>query len=386
MQADRITSLYVHIPFCSKKCDYCAFVTHVGSLKLMDPYLEAVRREAESVAKENPGGPLTTLYFGGGTPSLMSPHQLTGLLAHFDRLFGIDRGCEITLEAHPDTLNPASLREFRSAGVTRISFGGESLDAGELRALGRLHKPEQVINLINQSHEVGFESVNVDLMYGIPQQTLSSWTETLERILRAKPDHLSLYPLSIEPKTVFAKKWRQHLLSIPEEESVASMYRMACEVLANSGYEHYEVANWSLPGRRCRHNLVYWNNQDFYAIGVGAHGYVRRHRTENLGGTMRYIRSWLEGTDSKQVKLYVNMNAEFTETVMLRLRLLREGLDLDEVRRRFDLDMASLFAEDLDELECLGLIRLTKDRLVLEETAVPVANEIWSRFVLGTNL
>jgi oxygen-independent coproporphyrinogen III oxidase len=377
-----VTSLYAHIPFCSKKCEYCAFVTHVGSLKLMTPYLAALSREAEHLAIERPGGPLTTLYFGGGTPSLMTPHQLSSLLSQIDRLFAIEPLCEITLEAHPDTLNLQTLKDFRSAGVTRISFGAESLEPAELQSLGRLHKPEQVINLITQAQEVGFEAVSVDLMYGIPGQTIESWTRTLQIILPVGPEHLSLYPLSIEPKTVFAKKWRENLLSVPEDESVVAMYGLACEMLSSAGYEHYEVANWSLPHKHCLHNLSYWNNHEFYAIGVGAHGYLKPYRTENPRRTARYIRGWLEGKPPEQVKVYVNETAELTETVMLRLRLLQEGLSLSEVRQVFGVDIASTFARDLDELAQMGLIKLTENRLVLEEAAVSVANEIWSRFVL----
>ncbi len=377
-----VTYLYAHVPFCLRKCEYCAFVTHVGSLKLLEPYVGALALEAAELARTRPGGPLETVYFGGGTPSLLPSACVEKILSSLDRIFGVRTDCEITLEAHPDTVNLQKLRDFRLAGVTRISFGGESLNQHELEQLGRGHSGGRVLEVIELARQAGFHSVNIDFMYGIPGQTLATWNETLGTALAHKPDHLSLYPLSIEPRTVFARKWKRNSLQVPGDDMVAAMYALACETLRDAGYEHYEVANWALPGHRCRHNLAYWYNREFYALGVGAHGYLKPYRTENISQTRRYIERVLGGESPMRTKEHVDAATEFSETVMLRLRLLLDGLCLEEIRQQFGVDLADCFADDLVELTARGLLRQSAGRLWLVEEAVPVANEVWQRFLL----
>jgi oxygen-independent coproporphyrinogen-3 oxidase len=311
----------------------------------------------------------------------MSPEQLGRLLASFDALFGLADNCEITVEAHPSTVNREKLEGFRSVGTTRLSTGAESLDSQELHALGRQHSAYRVLEVIELARRAGFSDVNVDLMYGVPSQTLESWNCTLHRILAAEPVHLSLYPLSIEPRTVYARRWKQHTLQVPDDDMVASMYHLACHRLRDAGYEHYEVANWAQPGHRSRHNLAYWYNREFYAVGVGAHGYLKPYRRENVTQTRRYIDRVLAGSSPVQTHTLIDRETELSETVMLRLRLLQDGLDLTEIHDRFGVDLARRFADDLSELTAAGLVRLDDRRLLLEESAVPVANEVWQRLI-----
>lgn len=376
-----VAHIYVHIPFCPVKCPYCAFVTHVGSLKLMEPYLDALVAEAAALRRDRPGGPLRTIYFGGGTPSLMTPRQLVRLLDRLDGLFGRAEDCEVTLEAHPGTVGPTELAGFAAAGVTRLSFGGESLQVRELEHLGRTHSGDRVVELVSLAEGAGFASVSVDLMYGVPAQTLHSWDATLRRILSVRPHHLSLYPLQVEPRTVYGLRKRRRQLQTPEDEVVAEMYALACARLRAAGYEHYEVASWALEGHRCRHNLAYWQNREFYAVGVGAHGYLKPYRTENVRGTKRYIEMVAEGRSPLAERTSIGRREELTETVMLGLRLLRDGLDLDGVSRRFGVDLRKRFAADLQELMTRNLVSLESGRLTLAESAVPIANEIWERLI-----
>ncbi len=376
------THLYVHIPFCPSKCPYCAFVTHIGSLTLLEPYLDALHAEAARLARLRPGGALKTIYLGGGTPSLLSPAQLTSLLKYFEAIFGFDRGCEITIEAHPATVDRDKLRGFRAAGATRISFGGESLQPRELEHLGRTHGGERVVEVVAEARASGFESVNVDFMYGVPEQTVQSWGETLSKILRSEPDHLSLYPLSIEPRTVFSRLRDRNQLEIPDDDTVVEMYHLARDGLREAGFIHYEIANWARPGKESSHNLAYWRNREFYAVGAGAHGYLHPYRTENIPRTRRYIETVLDGGSACAERITIDSSLEFNETVMLRLRLLTEGLDLIEIGERFGIDLGERFSDDIRLLTGAGLMRAEGGRLFLEETAVPVANEIWARFTL----
>lgn len=379
-EESRIRHLYLHIPFCPKKCTYCAFVTHIGSVKLVEPYVQALIAEMDLLPTTAPSDGLDTVYLGGGTPSMLTPAQVASILDAADRCIGIRPNCEVTLEAHPATVTGASLAGYRLAGITRLSFGAETLQPEELRALGRDHAPGSALDLIRWSRRAGVQ-VAVDLMYGLPLQTPQSWRESLRRITDAGPDHLSLYPLSIEPKTVFARRQRRGDLTVPDDDAVVSMYHDACEITRRSGYLHYEVANWARNGHECRHNLAYWYNRQFYGAGVGAHGYLAPYRTENMRGTRAYIERLSAGMSPIASKEPINASIALAETVVLRLRLLREGLDLTHLRRQFGPDAVNSISPDLRWASDLGLLEVDGDRVLLAEHAVPLANEVWDRFV-----
>lgn len=348
---------------------------------MLEPYLTALVLEAERVVE--PGqAPLQTIYFGGGTPSMLSPEQLGRLLTRFREIFAIAPDAEITLEAHPDTVDKAKLAGFREAGATRVSFGGESLRPNELRSLGRTHARGRVLEVLAEARAAGFADINVDLMYGVPHQTLPSWDATLSDVLAASPQHLSLYPLSIEPRTVFARLRDRNQLELPADGAIVDMYSLASRRLSEAGYDHYEIANWAWPGHQSRHNLAYWRNDDFHAIGVGAHGYLRPVRFENATQTGRYIETVLAGGNPRRVEIHTDAALECNETIMLGMRLLLEGLDTQRIRDRYGVNMLERFADDIAALTAAHLIRVERSRLYLTEAAVPVANEIWSRFIV----
>lgn len=376
-----VQHLYVHVPFCPAKCDYCAFVTHIGSLKLMEPYLQSLQFEARRWAQRTTIGPLSTVYFGGGTPSLMSPAQVQALLEAVNELFGIGAGAEITLEAHPSTLSHGTLAGFRAAGITRLSFGAESMHKDELLALNRMHAPLRASELVREAAAAGIESVNVDLMYGIPAQTPSSWRATLELISEAGPAHISVYPLQIEARTSFGRRSREGTLSVPNDDRVVEMYHDACDVLDRVGYEHYEVANWCLPDHECRHNLACWRNEQCLGLGVGAHGYVDGQRTENIRQTKRYIDTMRRDGPVCERSTSVTDSIALSETLMLGLRLLREGVDLAKVGRNYGPDARKRAESAARSHISQGLIVQEANRIRLTEQAVPIANSVWQDFV-----
>ncbi|GAC1473391.1 MAG: radical SAM family heme chaperone HemW [Chloroflexota bacterium] len=347
-------------------------------MKLARPYVSALITEIQGIARRGDGGPLHTVYFGGGTPSMLDPSAIAYILDSTRTAFGIAPGAEVTLEAHPATVTKERLRGFRQAGVTRVSFGGESLDAHELALVGRNHTPNMVLRAIAWTREVGIESVGVDLIYGLPGQTVSSWESTLASAIDTGVDHLSLYPLSIEPKTVLARRQRTGGLSLPEDDMVVRMYLLACTRLRHSGYDHYEIANWAHPGHRCRHNVAYWLHAEYFGIGVGAHAYIRPNRTVNVSGTKRYIERTVAELSTVAELEEIDEHTDFGEFVMLRLRLLQDGLPLAEVSHRLGA-RAARFKDEAALLSEHGLIALDSDRIVLREEAVPVANEIWER-------
>lgn len=379
--SDRVSHLYAHIPFCPAKCSYCAFETHVGSLRLMEPYLGALQQEISTHPAAHAGGPLQTVYFGGGTPSMMSPWQTAEIISHIQCEFGLTHECEITLEAHPETVDEAKLAAFRECGVTRVSFGGETLQRAELARLGRSHSPEQIFNVVTWSRNAGFESIALDFMYGLPGQTLMSWEETLRGALSTGVDHLSLYPLSIEPRTVFARRHRDGMLPLPGDDSVAAMYDRACHVLRHAGFVHYETSNWARPDHECRHNTAYWLNRQFFGVGVGAHAYLHPYRTENVSGTKRYIQRIASGESPVVHTEPVGEATRLAETVMLRLRLLRRGVDLKSIRREFGVDLNEVKGSEIDGLEKAGLLYRRGETLMLHEDRALLGNEAFSRFM-----
>jgi oxygen-independent coproporphyrinogen-3 oxidase len=235
--------------------------------------------------------------------------------------------------------------------------------------------------VVDLARRAGFSNVNLDLMYGLPGQTAASWERTVQALLDIAPDHVSLYPLAIEPKTVFARRWREHALQLPPDEAVAEMYHLACRVLTGAGYAHYEVSNWARPGYECRHNLACWRNQEYYGLGVGAHAYLRPYRTENLRQTRRYIEAIEQGETPVSHRELVGGRDELAETVMLGLRLLREGVNTGDVKSRFGEEAGRRLRATAHELQSRGLVQIDQDRVRLSEAAVPVANEIWQHFL-----
>lgn len=376
-----VRHLYIHIPFCPSKCEYCAFVTHVGSLKLAVPYVDAVCREAEMRRRERRGGPLSTVYLGGGTPSMLAPAQIEQLLRVVRALFGWEKGAEITMECHPTTVSEERLRGYRDAGVTRVSFGAESMRPGELAGLGRHHTARDVRRAVRLARSAGMTSVALDLMYGIPLQTERSWRRTLADAVECGVDHLSLYPLQLEPRTVFARRARRGELALPADESMVGMYEIACRFLRESGFDHYEVSSWARHGHRCLHNLAYWRNAEYYGLGAGAHSYLDPHRTENVPNTGRYIRQVLAGGDPTVGREQISREARVGETMVLGLRLLLEGPDLVRVEGDLGRSPLEAFAAEIAEMTGSGLLRMAPGRLTLAERAVPIANEVWERFL-----
>jgi oxygen-independent coproporphyrinogen-3 oxidase len=338
--------------------------------------MAALERELAVRAAEI-DGPVETVYLGGGTPSMLSPAQVRSFLGSVQRELGMTPGAEVTMEAHPDTVSPDSLRGYRSQGVNRLSIGAESLDDAVLTQVGRGHDTARVVRAVSAARAAGFESISLDLMYGLPGQDLKSWRMVLDRLLTLEPGHVSLYPLSIEPGTVFAR--RGAALPLPPDDLVVEMYHHACAVLRAGGFEHYEVANWARPGRRSLHNLAYWRNVPFAAVGVGAHGYLHGRRYVNMRGVKRYIETVSLGGITTTSEETIDGATRLDDHLMLGLRLLLDGVSLEAVSEEFGDPAAARVRQTAFRLS--RYLRIERGRVVLREDAVPVANSVWSEFI-----
>jgi putative oxygen-independent coproporphyrinogen III oxidase len=283
--------LYVHVPFCLTRCGYCDFNTYAGLDHLAGGYVDAVTQEAEIWKADWESAEFSSLFLGGGTPTTLPEATLVKLLDQLRSVFHFSWTAEITSEANPDTVDEPYLSALLEAGVTRLSMGVQSFDPTVLLALERIHSPASAVRAFEAARSAGFENVNVDLIFGAHGETIDSWRRTLERAIELEPEHLSCYALTIEPATPLGRKVAAGLVPPPDPELQADMYELACRSLGDAGYEHYEVSNWARPGRRCLHNMGYWEGRPYLGLGAGAHSYREGVRWWNVRPPQQYMTS-----------------------------------------------------------------------------------------------
>ncbi|MCA9959636.1 MAG: radical SAM family heme chaperone HemW [Anaerolineales bacterium] len=386
-------SLYVHIPFCRHRCAYCDFNTYTSLGDLQMSYTLALAHEIRQVgqaAAEFSGGkrPFHTLFFGGGTPSLMTPAQLEQILAAARDAFIVADNPEITMEANPGTVDAAYLQAVRRLGINRISFGVQSAIPNELTLLERAHDWETAVTAIQQARAAGFANFSLDLIYGVPGQTLASWEASLRAALALNPPHISLYCLTIEPGTPMMRWLQNGRIQPPDPDLAADQYELACQLLAAHGLGHYEISNWALPGYECAHNLTYWRNGEYLGLGAGAHGHANGYRYHVVKQPRVYIRR-MQSQESGPFPLSAAVAAShqpdpheaMSDTVITQLRLLHEGLDLDAFARHFGQTFAETYGETLAQLLEWGLLSQENGRLRLSERGYFLSNQVFYRFM-----
>ncbi|HLF72626.1 MAG TPA: radical SAM family heme chaperone HemW [Dehalococcoidia bacterium] len=393
-------ALYVHIPFCTAKCTYCDFNSYAGQESLIAPYAEAVAREAALWSPRLAGRQVETVFFGGGTPSILPLPEMSTIVEAMRSRFDIAPDAEVTLEANPGTVDATHLEGLRRLGFNRISFGVQSFHDDELIRLERIHDREEVHQAYAWARAAGFENVNLDLIYGLAGQTLELWQENVEQALALAPEHLSMYALTLEEGTPLTRDVERGRAIGPDPDLQADMYEWSRERMAAAGYAYYEVSNWSKPGRECRHNLTYWRNGDWLGLGAGAHSHLAGERFAAAASPSRYIAlineaseaassvrpEPVEGREVPQTMRQITFREpadpqrEMSETVILALRL-REGLSLASFRDRFGVDLDTVFAAPLQETLDLGLTELVEGRLRLRDEAVLLGDEAFLRFL-----
>jgi len=378
-------SLYLHIPFCHTRCHYCDFNTYAGILPLREPYVRALIAEIALVgdmARLSDGSPrrARTIFFGGGTPSLLTVEQVARLLDACRRAFALDEDAEISLEANPGTLSLEKLRGLRAAGVNRLSLGAQSFDVGLLQTLGRIHSPEEITQAVRSARLAGFSSLNLDFMFGLPGQSIRHWQGTLDQALALRPEHLSLYSLILEEGTPFYTWTQEGLITPGDEDLCADMYEYAEERLRAEGYENYEISNWSLPGHQCRHNLTYWWNLPYIGMGAGAHSFFAGKRFSDALDPQAYIRLLKAGEKPVAETEEISRLQEMTETAFLSLRTAM-GLHLPTFAERFGESFDHFVGERLRVVEEAGLLQRERDWLRLSKRGRLLGNEVFFRLL-----
>ena len=344
--------VYVHIPFCTSRCDYCAFATWTDRHHLTDRYLAAVRTEIDRAVAAGLAD-VDTVFFGGGTPTLVPADELVAVLARIP----LAPRAEVTVEANPDTVSDESLATYRAGGVTRMSFGVQSMSAHVLAALGRTHDQENVRRAVAWTRAAGFETFNLDLIMGAAGESVSDWESTLDQVVALAPTHISAYSLTVEPGTPLAADPVRH----PDDDDQATKYLRTVELLAAAGYEWYEVSNWARPGHECRHNLLYWSAGDYLGFGCAAHSHVQGRRWWNLRTPDRYIDAVEQGRSAEAAGEELDVEARRIEALQLALRT-REGVPAA--------------ALDRDDPALDGLLEPAGDRLVLTPAGRLLTNEV----------
>ncbi|MBN2086577.1 MAG: radical SAM family heme chaperone HemW [Anaerolineales bacterium] len=400
--------LYFHFPFCLRRCRYCDFYSTERKLARIPAYVRALMREIEWTGAAGGSPCADSVFFGGGTPSLLEPGQLGRVLDRIRKSFRLDPQAEITLEANPGTVDRARLAAFRAAGVNRLSLGIQSADDGELRMLGRIHTYAEAEQACRDARRAGFANISLDLIYGLPGQTEAAWTHTLERALALGPEHLSLYALTLERGTELARAVRRGALPAPEDDAAAEMYERAEEMLAAAGYRHYEISNWArdaspaagaesadlcvpgFPARACRHNLRYWLIRPYLGFGAGAHGCAAGKRYANIRSVEKFIDRIRTGTPRRFPLTPAASRSsahtredELREAMWLGLRLTEAGVSREAYRSRFGEDYCVRFRKEIDSSITDGLLEWTRngEALRLTPRGRLLGNRVFQLFV-----
>jgi len=373
--------LYLHVPFCLHKCPYCSFYSLAGRLDLSKQYVAAIKKQLRRFAtlKKTQAQPLTTIFFGGGTPSMLSPDVLRELLSDCLHHFPCADEMEISMEVNPATVDAHGLLTLRRSGFNRLSIGVQSFNDRELQRLGRPHSAADAVQTVQMAQQAGFTNISIDLMYGLPDQNTQSWQDSLDQALDLNIQHLSLYELTIEEKTPFATQFGRGDLKLPEEEVVLSMMEATRQRISSAGFVRYEISNYSRPGYECRHNINYWQNGDYIGLGPGAVSCLDGTRRTAITDVERFCELREKETEWQEEETLEN-EARFRETVIMGLRM-TQGVSIQEIAERFDINPLSYYGKTLDQLMDAKLLVIDQGRLRLTDQGLLLANTVMAELV-----
>jgi oxygen-independent coproporphyrinogen-3 oxidase len=397
---DTKLSLYVHVPFCETKCPYCDFNTYARIESLMEPYVAALCTEIRLWGRLLSRPALHTVFLGGGTPSYLPSRLIAAIMDTVREAFALEVDAEVTMEANPGDFDEIDLAAHLAAGINRISIGVQSMDDGLLTMLGRRHTADDAVRAYRAAIDAGLGNVSLDLMYGLPHQTLAQWEDTLARVLALDPPHLSMYGLTLEGGTPMERWVEDGSMPEPDPDLAADMYIHAQDVMQCRGYRHYEISNWAIPGFESRHNLTYWRNAPYLGVGPGAHSYLMGHRFFNIKPPREYIQRLAKmpspqssprtGEEGRARALIASVpvvedveqighRLEMAETLMMGLRL-DSGISLAGFAERFGEPVTHAYGDTIADLTTLGLLETTADALRLTPRGLLLGNEVFARF------
>ncbi len=369
----RQLGLYIHFPFCAKKCHYCDFPSYQGMEQWMEPYLEALLKEILEWKGKVCDYAVRSIYLGGGTPTLFSGKQIARVLEACFKSFNVRKDAEITIEANPGTVDLDKLSALRRAGVNRLSIGLQAWQDRYLRILGRIHSSSDFAQSVMYAKEAGFENINVDVMFALPYQTVEDWLETLEKVCSFDIQHISMYSLKVEEGTPLHRWYEEGKFSLPTQEEDRLMYYEGREYVSRFGLKQYEISNFAIPGKECVHNLIYWHNEEYIGCGSGAHSYFNNERFSNTSHVEEYIRAMANGTSRINYREKIEEEDQRFETIMMGLRLV-EGVNKRTFKARFGKCIEFYYGKAIEKLVKQGLLIDDGDSIRLTEKGMDVQN------------
>lgn len=370
--------IYIHIPFCVRKCLYCDFVSYAKKENVVEKYIEALQKEILDWKKSNNDVKIKTIYIGGGTPSCIDSKFISKIL----NLINIKNAEEITIEVNPGTINKKKLYDYKNAGINRLSIGLQSTNNELLKKIGRIHNYEQFLETYKMAREVGFDNINVDLMIGLPGQTMDDLKISLEDIINLNPEHISVYSLIVEDETPLKKMIESNILKLPEEDLERQMYWYVKDFLKINGYNHYEISNFAKQGFYSKHNMDCWEQKEYIGFGISAHSYIDRKRFGNISDLDNYIKNCIEGSFDKNriIEEEQDKKDEMKEYMILGLRKIN-GISIQKFKNKFNENPIVLFKKELNKLYNEGLIIIDGDIIRLSNKGLDFANIVWEEFI-----
>lgn len=372
--------LYIHIPFCVKKCEYCDFLSWNAGEEERQQYVAALLSEIESYREFAKGYRVSTIFIGGGTPSVLLPKQMEDILQKIYEIFELERRPEITIEVNPGTVDEEKLQCYKENGVNRLSMGLQSVKDEKLRLLGRIHTYQEFVESYELARKAGFDNISIDLISSVPGQTLQEWKEELETAAAQNPEHISVYQLIIEEGTPFYEKYAEHPELLPDEETSREIYLWTGKFLKEAGYEQYEISNYAKPGKESRHNLKYWKRGDYLGLGLGAASMVRNIRMSNTKDMRTYLERCDKPKTMREDVQFLEEPRQMEEFMFLGLRKTR-GVSKKEFKRIFGREMDMVYEKALHKCLENGMLLEHKDRIFLSEEGTLLSNMVLSEFL-----
>ncbi|MDB2067823.1 radical SAM family heme chaperone HemW [Clostridium perfringens] len=373
-------SLYIHIPFCAQKCLYCDFPSFARKDHLRKAYIEALNKEIISLREKHNNLEINTIFIGGGTPSVLEADELECLLKEVAKL-NMAKDIEYSMECNPGNLTEEKLEVMKKYGVNRISMGLQAKQDNLLKGLGRIHNYKTFKENFLLAKKVGFNNINVDLMFGLPNQRLNEWEETLREIISLEPAHISAYSLIIEEGTAFYNLYENDKLKLPTEEEERKMYHLAKKILEENGFNQYEISNYAKEGKECRHNLAYWNMDNWIGVGSASASYINGKRIKNISSVEEYINSINEKREAVEEIINNSKNDNMEEFMFMGLRKIN-GIDENEFKNRFSMNINDVYGEILNKYIDEGLLIRESGRIFLSEKGIEISNIIMADFLL----
>ena len=368
--------IYIHIPFCIRKCDYCDFLSGPSGPEEQADYVQALLREIQAV-EEGEGRSVSSIFIGGGTPSVLDERLLGDILREIRNRFKMEEDAEITIEVNPGTANIGKLQAYREMGINRLSIGLQSPEDRELKILGRIHNYGQFLETYQEARTVGFDNINIDLMSAIPDQTYEGWVKNLRTVAELEPEHISAYSLIVEEGTPFAAR----KLNLPDEDTEYNMYEATAQILKEYGFEQYEISNYARKGRKCRHNVGYWTRHDYLGFGLGASSLYGKERFANTADMKKYLENSKNPEKIREKEPSLTREDEMAEFMFLGLRMTK-GISKADFQRCFGCTIESVYGEVLEKYESMELMLEKDGRIFLSREGIHVSNSIMAEFLL----